>query len=137
MAGRAVGGKKLYRNTNCIAIERLGSWVARRARRWALGWALGWACNRRWGARTQRGRERGVLTGAQGVRQAGTQAGAGRRMQARARAGSGTIEREGHAGSWTAGARAARRGLGAGRAGWPGLCTPLGFQPGFSTWYFS
>ena len=65
-------------------------------------------------------------------------AGAGLGAQAHRRAQG---ARPGH---WTrdlgAGRAAWALGAGPGRAGWPGLCTrctPLGFQPGFSTWYFS
>ena len=71
----------------------------------------------------------------------------GRAGRAAGAAGSGSAQagvrgRAGVGRSGRAGVRSRRRqaGLGAGRAGWPGLCTrctPLGFQPGFSTRYFS
>ena len=157
MAGRAVGGKNCIAIQNCITTERLGSWAARRARRWALGWA----CSRRAAGAGPHGHSTGIsgargrARGGQGVRQASSQACAGRRWQALARAGSGTAWAR--AGSGTAWARrgarlgaridaqGARHGrcLGAGWACWLGqlgqvgaLCTWLSsdsvFRPGFT-----
>ena len=56
VAGRAVGGKNCIAIQNCIATERLGSWAARRARRWALGWA----CSRPAAGTGARGHSAGV-----------------------------------------------------------------------------
>ena len=115
-------------DTNCIAIGKGAE----------LGVAAGMAAD--W-------RARGVQQAlGRAGRHAGGRAGVGARRRQAAGAGG--------RGVWALGAgRAAgeahdrqvlgtrgARGLGARRAGWPGLCTrctPLGFQPGFSTRYFS
>ena len=110
-----------------------------------------WALERKRGARTRR-QARGSRRGAQVGRRWGAQAGMRADVRARASAGHSGGRQQVRAawacGGWARGAgdmRRQRRGRRAqrarpGRAGWPGLCTrctPLGFQPGFSTRYFS
>ena len=119
----------LYCNTVTVA-------ATRRAGAGLGAQALGWACRR--ARRRQSAGARGSRRGAQVGRRWGAQAG----MRGRARRASGTAGRARRAGSWAAGARAVGRGARAaghgrraawelgerpGHAGWPGLCTPLGF----------
>ena len=121
------------------------------------GMAGRWACMGRWAGRAGRaGRHAGGIAR---VGRAGQAAGAGgtgvRTLGAHGSAGQAASARQGAAGArqGAAGERvdARARGMGPGRA-WPGCwvrglcaragpvgcsCTRLGFQPGFSTRYFS
>ena len=89
------------------------------------------ATTRRAGAGLSAGWARGASAERAGGRAGACAGGRFRQLGARAR---------GAAGARQAGAGRAVWLLGSGRAGWPGLCTrctPLGFQPGFLTLYFS
>ena len=145
-------GESRYKN--CIVIEAAGlvgsagHWAAlvrRRGRTAGAGVGAGalgrQAAGRRW-VRARTGRaganERTGVSerGARGRRWAqAADAGARTKRHGRARGG-----RRQLGGRRARGRARQARGLGAGCAGWPGLCTrctPLGFQPGFSTRYFS
>ena len=104
---------------------------------------VGTGLGARLGAQGARGARRRVCVGRTSgrCRQLGSRAGAvdSGRAGVRSRRGAGTGRTTGK--RWARGAGAAwALGARPGRAGWPGLCTrctPLGFQPGFSTRYFS
>ena len=118
---RAAGALALYCNTmySRVVTQQAGRWCAQA---WALGRARRKARGRGRGRKCKRACTRGswaqaggsVTHGARGTRGRGA---AGARQRA----------------AWALGTRP-------GRVSWSGLCTqctPLGFQPGFSTRYFS
>ena len=146
---RAAGALALYCNTmySRVVTQQAGCWCAQA---WALGRARRKARGRGRGRKCKRACTRGswaqaggsVTHGARGARGRGAAA-RGRGAAARGRGAAGARQRAAGARQRAAGARqreAWALGTRPGRVSWSGLCTqctPLGFQPGFSTRYFS
>ena len=120
---------------NCIATERLGSWAAHRARRWALGWA----CNRRWGDKRAGASGRAGMSGRAG---AGGRAGGRRAGARRAQTGRRQCARDagrGARGTWRVARGVGSRGARRGRAAWASgaCCLGMPVRAGWACWLVS